>query len=63
MGLQVSQLDRLTSAEHNATIYPEDLKKTANVYLILLPKDEVKIIGFVLAVTDARVFSGDLEKS
>ena len=65
MGLRFSQLDRLTSAEHNATIYPEAFEENGKrVFDFLLPvKDEAgKIIGFVLAITDARVFSGDLEK-
>ena len=65
MNLRFSQLDRLTSAEHNAAIYPEAFEEgSKRLFDFLLPvKDEAgKIVGFILAITDEHFFSGDLEK-
>lgn len=65
MNLRFSQLDRLTSAGHNAAIYPEFYEEGGKKLLdFLLPvKDEAgKIVGFVLAIADDHVFNDDLEK-
>lgn len=65
MNLRYSQLDRLTSAEHHAAIYPEAFEEDGKRrFDFLLPvKDEAgKIVGFVLVISDGRAFGGELEK-
>ncbi|MEZ5540378.1 MAG: phosphomannomutase/phosphoglucomutase [Pseudomonadales bacterium] len=65
MHLRFSQLDRLTSAKNNKEIYPEFYGENGKkMFDFLLPvKDQAgKINGFLLAIANESIFSGELEK-
>lgn len=65
LNLRFSQLDRLTSIENKAAIYPEAFEESnKRLFDFLLPvNDEAgKIVGFVLVITDEHMFSDSLDK-